>query len=55
MLELRRPCRSGVTILKEHIMSMEVALAVVLITTPFTIFAIALAYAENRTRRSVKS
>jgi hypothetical protein len=36
-------------------MSMEVALAVALITTPFIIFAIALAYADNRTKRSVKS
>jgi hypothetical protein len=32
---------------------MEVALAVVLITTPFIIFAIALAYADHRTKRSV--
>lgn len=35
-------------------MPMEVALAVVLITTPFIIFAIALAYADNRTKRLVK-
>jgi hypothetical protein len=33
---------------------MEVALAVVLITTPFIIFAIALAYADNRTKRAAK-
>jgi hypothetical protein len=33
---------------------MEIALAVVLIATPFIIFAIALAYADNRTKRLAK-
>ena len=32
-------------------MPMDVALAVLLITTPFIIFAIALAYADRQTRR----
>ena len=35
-------------------MPMEVALAVFLIATPFIVFAIALAYADNRTKRIVK-
>ena len=39
---------------KEHIMPMDVALAVFLITTPFIIFAIALAYADNKTKRRLK-
>jgi hypothetical protein len=39
---------------KEPIMPMDVALAVVLITTPFVVFAIALAYADNKTKRRLK-
>ncbi len=35
-------------------MPMDVALAVFLITTPFIIFAIALAYADHKTKRSLK-
>ena len=35
-------------------MPLDVALAVFLITTPFIIFAIALAYADNKTRRRLK-
>ena len=36
---------------EEHIMPTDVALAVFLITTPFIIFAIALTYADRRTKR----
>jgi hypothetical protein len=39
---------------KEQIMPMDVALAVFLIATPFIIFAIALAYADNKTKRRLK-
>jgi hypothetical protein len=39
---------------KEHIMPMDVALALVLITTPFIIFGIALAYADRQTRQQLK-
>ena len=35
-------------------MPMEVALAVFLIATPFIIFAIALAYADNKTKARAK-
>jgi hypothetical protein len=35
---------------KEHNMPMDVALAVFLIATPFVVFALALAYADNKTK-----
>ena len=35
-------------------MPMDVALAVFLITTPFIVFAIALAYADYKTKRRLK-
>ena len=36
-------------------MPMEVALAVLLIATPFIIFALALAYADNKTKTRAKN
>ncbi len=39
---------------KEHIMPMDVALAVFLIATPLVVFALALAYADNKTKAQAR-